>query len=93
MNILEFVKQGGKTKTAAGDFVTITDINENVKYCLSGQVHSKIYEYELIWDEDGNPSNLPCNHGLNLIAVVPVITYNVVSTDQLKEATNVTDLL
>lgn len=92
MNILDFIKQGGKVKAATGDDVTINSISPTATHCINGTIHSKVVDFQMSWDEDGFPENLPSTHGLNLLAVLPEVKYNVVNTKRLREATSIEDL-
>ena len=41
----------------------------------------------------GNPFDLPLTHGLNLVPVVPIITYHIIDITQLSKFARVQDLV
>lgn len=78
MDFVSFIEDKGVVKTSAGHFVKDIQIRENEsQYPIGGViVWDNGFRMPMIWDKEGNPHNLPLNHGLNLIAMVPRIVYD-----------------
>jgi hypothetical protein len=91
MNILEFIRQGGKCKSAAGHWFHLTDIVEGEQYPIKGTLihNNEPFKYE--WAEDGTPSNLPYTHCLDLVPVIEVIKYKMVDKKELAKYDNIED--
>lgn len=83
MNILEFIRSGGRVVTAHGKEVIITTTTGRCGYPIIGLVQD-IRPYECQWDEHGYPWHLPTTHGLNLLATLPITSYRTLTKAELK---------
>ena len=83
MNLLEYIKQGGKCKSSAGHWFILSKIGTG-EYPIEGtlEINGKQYPYK--WTETGIPHNLPYTHGLGLVPVIKVTSYRIVDKDLLK---------
>ena len=77
MNIVDYVKGGGKCKSKSGHWF-ILDCVKYEEYPIRGWLLMGDFYYPCKWNENGEPHNLPYTHGLDLIPVVPVTTYKMV---------------
>lgn len=96
MNIFEFVTkyQEAKVSTAAGHPVTITEVIPEDNYPLRGYaVFPNNFKFKCQWNVHGRPYNLPLNHGMDLIALIPKVTYQIVPTDKFNNAKTLEELL
>jgi hypothetical protein len=94
LTILDFVNAGGKCITAAGWEFQICYINKDIEYPICGYVISPSGVKSLYhWDVFGDPFDLPLTHGLNLVPVVPIITYHIIDIAQLSKFARVQDLV
>lgn len=76
MNFFAFINNKGVVKTAAGHNIEDITLHEKEKYCIKGNiVWGTGYRMPMIWESNGSPNNLPLNHGLNLIPVVPILDF------------------
>lgn len=82
MNILEYIKHGGKCKSKSGHWFRLKEFVSG-PYPISGflVINGKSYPYS--WSEDGSPENLPYTHGLDLMPVIPVTHYKMVNKNLL----------
>ena len=85
MNLLEYIKQGGKCKSNAGHWFVLSGFDEGEEYPINGFliINNKSYPYK--WTENGIPHNLPYTHGLDLVPVIEVSSYKSVSKKLLSE--------
>lgn len=85
MNFIEFIQSKGTCKTAAGHTISNLKINnEENNYPISGTIHwPDGYLMSMVWNKEGNPINLPLNHGLHLIGVVPRIEFETINIKEL----------
>jgi hypothetical protein len=84
MNFPEFIQLKGQCKTAAGHPIHNLRITNDPYYPISGTIEwPNQYLTPLQWDTQGNPINLPLNHGLHLIAMVPRIEYDKIDISKL----------
>ena len=88
MNILEYIKDGGKCKSFANNWFILSEIDEEHEYPIKGflLINGKSYPYR--WTKEGVPHNLPYTHGLNLMPVVEITTYKSVSASELLKYDN-----
>mgnify|MGYP006301201215 CR=1 FL=1 len=91
MNLLEYVKQGGRCKSKSGHWFTPSEMPGNGEYPIKGYltINGKSYYYE--WTEDGSPHNLPYTHGLDLMPVIKVTSYRMVDKDILSRYMHLMD--
>lgn len=85
MNFVEFINLKGMCKTAAGHKIhNIKTTGLDKQYPIIGKVEWKTgYLMDMSWDENGVPRNLPLNHGLNLIALIPRVEFDVIDISKL----------
>lgn len=93
ITVLDFITAGGKCVTAAGWDFQICYVDTEIKYSICGYVTNprgikSIHK----WDKDGNPENLPLNHGLNLVPTVPITKYYMIDKKEMNNFTKVQDL-
>ncbi len=94
ITVLDFVNAGGRARTAAGYEFQLSYIAKDQPYPIVGYVINPAGVKSLHkWDINGNPENLPLTHGLNLIPVVPIITYHMIDVKKLNEFDKVQDLI
>jgi hypothetical protein len=88
MNILEYIKSGGKCKSMADNWFILSEIEEGEEYPIKGflVINGKSYPYR--WTEEGVPHNLPYTHGLNLMPVVEVVNYKSINPKELSKYSN-----
>lgn len=91
MNILEYIKQGGTCKSKAGHFVRILQTDFEEEYPIKGQIVMNKFDYDCKWTKEGTPHNLPLTHCLDLVPVIPVITYKSVNKGKLSKYDNIDD--
>lgn len=87
MNFVEFVKAKGRCKTAAGHKIhDIRATGWDKNYPIIGRIEwANGHLTDMCWDKEGMPHNLPMNHGLHLVGLVPRIEFDVVDVKELKE--------
>lgn len=89
MNLLEYIKDNGKCKSASGHWFTLTELT-NEWYCIRGYLTmDNGFSFNCEWDREGVPRNLPYTHGLNLMPVVSMTKYKVVDTKELHKYSSV----
>jgi hypothetical protein len=96
MNIFDFVTKYQETKvsTAAGHPVTITEVIPEDTYPLRGYaVFPNNFKFNCRWNIHGRPYNLPLNHGMELVALIPKITYQIVPSATFNNAQTLEELL
>ena len=94
ITILDFVNNLGKVRTAAGWDVNICYVDKDNDYPICGYVINPNGTKNLYhWAENGKPENLPLNHGMNLIPVVPITEYHMIDIKRMKDFDKVQDLV
>lgn len=93
MNMLEYIRNGGLCRSASGHDFVLSGFEKGSKYPVKGFLLMNNYNYPCEWTEDGVPHNLPYSHGLNLMPVIPVVTYKMVSNQLLSRYMNIEDFL
>lgn len=90
MNIKDYIKNGGSCKSKSGHWFVFQSIDSG-DYPIKGflTVNGKNFPYS--WTEDGQPHNLPYTHQLDLVPVVPVVSYKMVKTEALKRYNTIED--
>ena len=82
MTLLEYIKQGGKCKSKAGYWFTLSKFGTG-EYPIEGLLSINGEQYPYRWTEDGIPENLPYTHGLDLMPIIKVTTYKMVKKGNL----------
>lgn len=86
MNFVEFVDGKGICKTAAGHKIHDLKITEDNNYPIIGKIEwSNGFLMNMCWNKEGFPINLPLNHGLNLMAMVPRVVFERVSISDINK--------
>jgi hypothetical protein len=90
MDVVEYLKQGGKCRSKSGhDF--ILDSIKYEEYPIRGWLLMGKFYYPCKWTENGEPHNLPYTHSLDLVPVIPITTYKMVNKKLLSECDNIED--
>lgn len=86
MNFEEFVKLKGICKTAGGHKIhDLRATGWNKQYPLIGKIEwENGFLMDMEWNKEGQPRNLPLNHGIHLVAVVPRVELDIVDISKLE---------
>ena len=83
MNFVAFIEDKGIVKSASGHKVEDLIVDRSdLNYPIKGHiVWDSGYRMPMMWNKNGLPHNLPLNHGVNLIPIVPIIKYESLSKE------------
>lgn len=90
MDMVEYLKQGGKCKSKSGHFF-ILDCIKHEEYPIRGWLLMDDFYYPCKWNENGEPHNLPYTHSLDLMPVIPITSYKMVDKKLLSQYNNIRD--
>ena len=94
ITVFDFLNAGGNCKTACGWDFKICWLNKESDYPICGYVvYSNNDQMMYKFDVNGFPEKLPITHGLNLIPVVPIITYRMIDMKEMDNFDKVQDLI
>nr|QMP83178.1 MAG: hypothetical protein [Caudoviricetes sp.] len=95
MNILEFIQNGGKVRTASGQKVSIESYSSgDNSYPIIGFVFwPNNHKSKLEWNNDGQPKDLVTHKCLNLVPTIPITKHYSIPTSILKDYDNFEELI
>lgn len=94
MNILDFIKNGGKVRTASGQKVSIESFSSDTSYPITGFISwPNNHKSRLEWNVDGQPKDLVTHKCLNLVPIIPLTRYYSISNSVLKNYDNFEELI
>ena len=87
MNFVEYINLKGICKTIAGqNILDLRATGWDKEYPIIGKIKwDSGYLSPMKWNKEGNPHNLPLNHGLKLMAVVPRIEFDQIDITKITE--------
>lgn len=85
MNFIDFINLKGTCKTIAGQNIVDLKVSRlDADYPIIGKiVWNSGYHSPMKWNKEGKPCNLPLNHGLDLMAIVPKIYFEKINLKNL----------
>lgn len=93
MNILDYILNGGSCKSKSGHWFHLDRINSNQEYPISGWLHINDNFYRYNWNENGVPENLPYTHGLDLMPVITITSYKMLTLEELSNYNSIKELV
>lgn len=94
MNILEYIQQGGKCRAKAGYDFILDEFDFEDYWCIIGRLETAYnYKIKCRWNKDGVPRGLPYTHGLDLMPVIPIVTYKMIKVETLAKYNNIDDMI